>query len=116
MARASAGTATHLSDPAFVAERRQAVTAAIDGALQPRPTDLSVVAGRISAQLEFAAGRYDRCVAAYRELDAAPRRSVESMFQRALTSMYVDARLADVEGDYRTALRSPATCSSWPES
>ncbi|HET9520783.1 MAG TPA: AAA family ATPase [Candidatus Limnocylindrales bacterium] len=92
-----------LSDPAFVAERSQAVTAAIDGALQLGQTDLLVVAGRISAQLEFAAGRYDRCVAAYREL-IPHLPSVDSMFQRALTSMYVTLGLADVEGDYRTAL------------
>jgi DNA-binding NarL/FixJ family response regulator len=93
----------HLSDPAFVADRSRAVTAALDGARRLGLNDLTVVAGRVSAQLEFAAGRYERCAEVYRglvrHLDA-----VESAFQRALTGMYVTLGLADVEGAYADAL------------
>jgi DNA-binding NarL/FixJ family response regulator len=95
--------AERLSDPVFVAERSQAVTAALEGAKQLGLTDLRIVAGRVSAQLAFAAGRYDECAAAYREL-APLIDSVESAFQRALTAMYVTLGLADVAGAYAEAL------------
>jgi DNA-binding NarL/FixJ family response regulator len=95
--------AERLSDPAFVAERTQAVNAALEGARQLGLNDLLLVAGRVSAQLEFSAGRYEECAAAYRGLvpliDA-----VESAFQRALTAMYVTLGLADVAGAYAEAL------------
>ena len=95
--------AEHLSDPAFVAERTQAVNAALEGARQLGLTDLRLVAGRVSAQLAFAAGRYDECAAAYRDL--VPHiDSVESVFQRALTAVYVTLGLADVAGAYADAL------------
>jgi len=92
-----------LSDPVFFAERSRAVNAALDGARQLGLIDLVVVAGRMSAQLEFAAGRYEACVTVYREL-APHLDSVESMFQRALTAMYVTLGLADVAGAYADAL------------
>ncbi len=92
-----------LSDPEFVADRSRAVTAAVDGARQLGLNDLFVVAGRLSGQLEFAAGRYEASAAVFRglipHLDA-----VESDFQRALTSMYVTLALADIEGAYGDAL------------
>ena len=95
--------AVRLTEPAFVAERAAAVTAAIDGARRLGLHDLVVVAGRISGQLEFAAGRYPESAAAYRglvpNLDA-----VDSVFQRALTAMYVVLGLADVAGAYDEAL------------
>ena len=95
--------AERLSDPAFVADRTQAVNAALDGAKQLGLMDLQVVAGRVAAQLGFAAGRYDEVAAAYRDL-APLLDSVESVFQRALTSMYVTLGLADVAGAYEEAL------------
>ena len=95
--------AVRLTEPEFVAERAAAVTAAIDGARRLGLHDLVVVAGRISGQLEFAAGRYPESAAAYRglvpNLDA-----VDSVFQRALTAMYVVLGLADVAGAYDEAL------------
>jgi DNA-binding CsgD family transcriptional regulator len=93
----------HLSDPQFVADRSRAVTAAVEGARQLGLNDLFVVAGRLSGQLEFAAGRHKGSAATFRglipHLDA-----VESDFQRALTSMYVMLALADIEGAYADAL------------
>ena len=57
----------------------------------------------MSAQLEFAAGRYDECAAVYREL--VPYLDVvDSAFQRALTAVYVTLGLADVAGAYADAL------------
>ena len=47
---------------------REAVTAALDGARQLGLDDLAVVAGRLSGQLEYAAGRYARSGAAFRAL------------------------------------------------
>ncbi len=95
--------ADHLSDPEFVADRARSVTAALDGARQLGLTDLSVVAGRLSGQFEFAAGRYGPSAAAFREL--IPHLSaVQSVFQEALTSMYAVIALADIEGAYADAL------------
>ena len=62
-----------------------------------------MVGGRVSAQLEFAAGRYEECAAAYRDL-APLIDSVDEAFQRALTAMYVTLGLADVAGAYAEAL------------
>jgi DNA-binding NarL/FixJ family response regulator len=92
-----------LSDPTFVADRIKAVNAALEGARQLGVTDLIVFAGRVSAQLEFAAGRYDECAAVYRGL--VPYLDVvDSAFQRALTAVYVTLGLADVAGAYADAL------------
>ena len=95
--------AANLSDPAFVADRLKAVNAALEGARQLGLTDLLVVGGRVSAQLEFAAGRYQECAAVYRDLVPVVE-AVESVFQRALTAMYVTLGLADVAGAYAEAL------------
>ena len=95
--------ADRLSDAAFVAERTQAVNAALEGARQLGLTDLRMVGGRVSAQLAFAAGRYEECAAVYRAL-APEIDSVESVFQRALTAVYVTLGLADVGGAYADAL------------
>ncbi|HEU4918923.1 MAG TPA: AAA family ATPase [Candidatus Limnocylindrales bacterium] len=100
--------AAHLSDPEFVADRSRAVNAAIDGARQLGLTDLVVVAGRLSGQLEFAAGRFAASGAVFRDLvPHLPK--VESVFQRALTSMYVTQALADVVGAYADALEVART-------
>ena len=92
-----------LSDPTFVADRSRAVNAALEGAQQLGLNDLIAFAGRVSAQLAFAAGRYDECAAAYRGL-VPYLDAVESAFQRALTAMYVTLGLADVAGAYAEAL------------
>ncbi len=79
------------------------MNAALEGARQLGVTDLIVFAGRVSAQLEFAAGRYDECAAVYRGL--VPYLDVvDSAFQRALTAVYVTLGLADVAGAYADAL------------
>lgn len=95
--------AEYLSDPAFVADRARAVTAALEGARQLGLTDLSVVSGRLSGQFAFAAGDFDASVAAFRDL-IPHLRAVDSIFQEALTSMYAVITLADVEGAYADAL------------
>ncbi len=86
-----------------MADRSRAVNTALDGARQLGLNDLIAFAGRVSAQLAYAAGRYDECVAVYRglvpHLDA-----VESAYQRALTAVYVTLGLADVAGAYADAL------------
>jgi DNA-binding CsgD family transcriptional regulator/tetratricopeptide (TPR) repeat protein len=94
---------SRLQDPAFVAERSRAVNAAIDGARQLRLNDLLVVAGRLSGQLAFAAGDYQASARVLRGL-IPHLDDVESVFQRALTSMYVTLALADIEGTYGEAL------------
>jgi DNA-binding NarL/FixJ family response regulator len=101
--------AAHLSDQEFVADRSRAVTAALEGARQLGLVDLSVVAGRLSGQFEYAAGRYGHSAAAFREL--IPKLSlVDSIFQRALTGMYATIALADIEGAYADALPVARTC------
>ena len=104
--RAGAGIrydAAHLSDPEFVAERSRAVTAALEGANRLGLNNLYVVAARLSGQLEFAAGRYEKSAAAFREL-IPHLDAVDSVFQRALTSLYVTQAIADIEGSYADAL------------
>ncbi len=92
-----------LSDPQFIADRSRAVTDAVEGARQLGLPDLLVVAGRISGQLEFAAGRYRESAAAFREL-IPHLDAVESDFARALTALYITLALADIEGAYADAL------------
>ena len=92
-----------LSDAAFVAKRVSAVAAAADGARQLGMADLSVVADRLTGQLEFAAGRYRECGATFRAM-VPNLPAIETFFQRALTSMYAVIALADIEGDYAAAL------------
>jgi DNA-binding NarL/FixJ family response regulator len=95
--------AAHLSDPEFVADRTRAVSAALDGARQHGLAGLAVVAGRLSGQLEFAAGRFGPSSAAFRAL-IPHLPNVDSVFQEALTSMYATIALADLEGAYADAL------------
>jgi DNA-binding CsgD family transcriptional regulator/tetratricopeptide (TPR) repeat protein len=92
-----------LTGPAFREERSRAVTTALDGARQLGLTDLLVLAGRVEAQLQFAAGRYAEAATVYREL-IPQLDNVDSMFQRALTAMYVVVGLTDIEGAYAEAL------------
>jgi DNA-binding NarL/FixJ family response regulator len=102
-AAATRAAPVRLTDPAFREERARAVETALDGARQLGLTDLFVVAGRVWAQLEFAAGRYTQAAAVYREL--VPQLDhVDSMFQRALTAMYVVVGLTDIDGAYAEAL------------
>jgi DNA-binding NarL/FixJ family response regulator len=95
--------AVHLSDPEFVANRSRAVNAALDGARQLELPGLAVVAGRLSGQLEFAAGRFALSAAAFRVLIPSLR-DAGSVFQEALTSMYAVIAVADIEGAYADAL------------
>jgi DNA-binding NarL/FixJ family response regulator len=95
--------AAHLSDPAFIADRSRAVNAALDGARQLELPGLAVVAGRISGQFEFAAGRFGPSAAAFRAL-IPQLREAGSVFQEALTSMYAVIAIADIEGAYADAL------------
>ncbi len=95
--------AAHMSDPEFIAYRSRAVTAALDGARQLGLTDLLVVAGRLSGQLEFAAGRYGQSAVVFREL-IPHLDDVDSVFHRALCSMYVTIAISDIDGAYADAL------------
>ncbi len=95
--------AAHLSDPVFIADRERSVAAALTGAQQLGLNELAVVAGRLSGQLEYAAGRYGESAAAFRSL-IAPLDVLGSVYQRALTGMYVAVALSDIEGAYADAL------------